>query len=76
MHFCKGCMVGLITPATFGVLAFCAPILAYHKISKISPWANIFQRPFLRGFFSERRIFGGAYLRRKICAAKLIGLAL
>ena len=69
-------MVGLITPATFGVLAFCAPILAYHKISKISPWANIFERPYLRGFFLERRIFGGAYLRREICVAKLIGLAL
>ena len=54
-------MVGLITPATFGVLAFCAPILAYHKISKISPWANIFQRPFLRGFF-----FGEAYIRRSL----------
>ena len=27
-------------------------------------------------FFLERRIFGGAYLRREICVAKLIGLAL
>ena len=53
-------MVGLITPATFGVLAFCAPILAYHKISKINPWANIFQRPFLTSLFLERH----CYIRR------------
>ena len=52
-------MVGLITPATFGVLAFCAPILAYHKISKISPWANIFQKALF-----ERLFFGEAYIRR------------
>ena len=31
----------------------------YRKIPKISPWAFIFQRPFLRGLF-----FGGAYIRR------------
>ena len=31
----------------------------YRKIPKISPWAYIFQRPFLRGF-----IFGGANIRR------------
>ena len=43
---------------------------------KISPGAYIFQRPFLRGLFLEGLIFGGAYLRRKICVSKLIGLAL
>ena len=48
----------------------------YHKIPKISPWAYIFQRPFLRGLFLEGLIFGGAYLRREICVSKSIGLAL
>ena len=48
----------------------------YHKISKISPGAYIFQRPFLRGLFLEGLIFGGAYLRREICVSKSIGLAL
>ena len=46
------------------------------KIPKISPWAYIFQRPFLRGLFLEGLIFGGAYLRRGICVSKSIGLAL
>ena len=35
-----------------------------------------FQRPFLRGLFSERLIFGGAYLQRKICVSKSNALAL
>ena len=46
----------------------------YRKIPKISPGAYIFQRPFLRGLFVERLIFGGAYLRRKICVSKSNGL--
>ena len=50
-------------------------ILRYRKISKISPGAYIFQRPFLRGLFLEGPIFGGAYVRRGICVSKLIGLA-
>ena len=37
--------------------------------------AYIFQRPFLRVLFLEGPIFGGAYVRRKICVSKLIGLA-
>ena len=48
----------------------------YHKIPKIGPRAYIFQRPFLRGLFLEGLIFGGAYLRRKVCVSKSIGLAL
>ena len=47
----------------------------YCKIPKISPRAYIFQRPFLRGLFLVRLIFGGAYLRREICISKSIGLA-
>ena len=47
----------------------------YRKIPKISPGAYIFQRPFLRGLILEGLIFGGAYLRREICASKSIGLA-
>ena len=46
------------------------------KLLKKSPRAYIFQRPFLRGLFLEGLIFGGAYLRRKICVSKSIGLAL
>ena len=48
----------------------------YRKIPKISPWAYISQRPFLRGLFLEGLIFGGAYLRKEICVSKSIGLAL
>ena len=33
-------------------------------------------RFFLRGLFLEGLIFGGTYLRRKICVSKSIGLAL
>ena len=50
--------------------------LEYRKIPKISPGADIFQRPFLRGLFLEGLIFGGAYLRKEICVSKSIGLAL
>ena len=39
---------------------------SYRKIPKISPGAYIFQRPFLRGLYSEGLIYGG----------KSIGLAL
>ena len=54
-------------------------VLNYCKLSKISPGAYIFQRPFLRGLFLEGLIFGGgggAYLRKEICVSKSIGLAL
>ena len=34
---------------------------AYRKISKISPGAYIFQRPFLRGLHSEGLIYGGKF---------------
>ena len=50
-------------------------LVKYPKILKISPRAYIFQRPFLRGLFLEGLIFGGAYLWRKICVSKSIGLA-
>ena len=36
----------------------------YRKISKISPGAYIFQRPFLRGLIFEGLNFGGAYIQR------------
>ena len=51
------------------------PKLAYRKIPKISPWAYIFQMPFLRGLFLEGLLFGGAYVQREIYVSKLIGLA-
>ena len=47
----------------------------YRKISKISPVAYIFQRPFLRGLFLEGLIFEGAYVRREICVSKSIKVA-
>ena len=37
------------------------------KIPKIRPEVYIFQRPFLRGFFLDRFIFGGVYVGREIC---------
>ena len=45
--------------------------MRYRKIPKISPWAFIFQRPFLRGL-----IFGGDYVRREIFVSKLARLIL
>ena len=33
----------------------------YRKIPKISPGAYIFQRPFLRGLYSERLMYGGKF---------------
>ena len=33
--------------------------MIYRKIPKISPWAYIFQTPFLRGLFLEGLIYGG-----------------
>ena len=50
--------------------------ITYRKIPTISPGAYIFQRPILRGLFLEGLLFGGAYLLRKICVSKSIGLAL
>ena len=40
------------------------PTVKYRKIPKISPGAFIFQRPFLRGLYSEGLIFREAYIRR------------
>ena len=45
------------------------------KFREKSPWAYIFQRPFLRGLILEGLLFGGAYIRREICVSKSIGLA-
>ena len=39
----------------------------YRKIPKISPWAYIFQRPFLRGLLLEGLLFGEVYVLREIC---------
>ena len=47
----------------------------YRKIAKISAGAYIFQKPFLKGLFLERLIFGGAYLQREICVSKSIAPA-
>ena len=33
----------------------------FRKIPKITPWAYIFQRPFLRGLFVEGPTFGGKF---------------
>ena len=64
---------------TFVLFSFLPSYLSlnvtYRKIPKISPGSYIFQRPFLRGLFLDGLIFGGAYVRREICASKSIGLA-
>ena len=36
-------------------------LLKYRKIPKISPGAYIFQRPFLRGLYSEGLMYGGKF---------------
>ena len=46
-------------------LDWAALLRNYRKIPKISPLA--YTRSFLRGFFLEGLIFGGAYLRGEIC---------
>ena len=40
-------------------------VLKYRKIPKISPGAYIFQRPFLRGLYSEGLIYGGKFAFQK-----------
>ena len=42
--------------------------IAYRKIPKISTGAYIFQRPFLRGLFLERLIYGGKFaFQNRLC---------
>ena len=64
---------------TFVLFSFLPSYLSrnvtYRKIPKISPGSYIFQRPFLRGFFLDGLIFGGAYVRREVCVSSSIGLA-
>ena len=46
-------------------------LFKYLPVSKFFVYLSIFfQRPFLRGLFSEGLIFGGAYIRREICVLK------
>ena len=53
--------------------------LLYHKILKKSPREYTFQRPFLRGLYTERngalQNWLGLYTWRKICVSELTGLA-
>ena len=64
--------VNAISLSSWNVLFMC-----YRKIPKTKPRGLYFSKaPVLRGLFSERLIFGGAYLRREICVSKSIGLAL
>ena len=55
--------------------SYLSPNVAYRKIPRISPGSYIFQRPFWRGLFLDGLIFVGAYVRRKVCVSKSIGLA-
>ena len=55
--------------------------LIYRKIPKISPGAYIFQRPFLRGLYSEGLIYGGKFAFQfnwasLIAGSKFTGFAL
>ena len=43
------------------VLNSAAGLITYRKIPKISLGAYIFQRPFLRGLYSEGLIYGGKF---------------
>ena len=50
--------------------------VGYCKIPKISPGAYIFQRPFLRGSYTEGNLrfkLELAYTEREICVSKSIG---
>ena len=51
------------TPRTANLALFKSEYLlaVYRKIPKISPRAYIFQRPFLRGIYSEGFIYGGKF---------------
>ena len=51
----------------------CISKIKYRKILKISPGTYIFQRPFLRGLYLERLIFGGAYIRRGLSTEGKLG---
>ena len=43
-------------------------LIQYRKIPKISPGANIFQMPFLRGLFLEGLIQGGKFaFQNRLC---------
>ena len=44
-----------------GILSYISHIDTFRKIPKISPRAYIFQRPFLRGLYSEGLIYGGKF---------------
>ena len=42
--------------------------MSYRKIPKISPGAFIFQRPFLKGLYSEGLMYGGKFaLKSRLC---------
>ena len=46
------------------------------KIPKINPGPYMFQRPILGGYFFEKLIFGGAYIRREALVSKSARLIL
>ena len=45
----------------------------YRKIPKISPGGYIFQRPFLRGLYSEGLIYGGKFAFKIDWASLIVG---
>ena len=47
--------------------------MTYRKILKISPGAYIFQRPFLRGLFSEGLIYGRKFAFQNRLASLIVG---
>ena len=47
-------------------------IWKYRKIPKISPGANIFQRPFLRGLFLEGLIYGEKFAFQNRLASLIV----
>ena len=72
----SGFLVHFLTYVSMATMTLTA-VNRYRKIPKISPWADIFQRPFLRGLFLKGFIFGrglsmAGNLRFKIDWASLI----
>ena len=60
--YLSGKSQGISETSSYGNLACLRLTEAiYRKIPKISPGAYIFQRPFLRGLYSEGLIYGGKF---------------
>ena len=73
------CKISMISPGQYLFKRFFGGFIfggAYHKISTISPGLYFFQNAFFVGFFSGKRIFGGAYYFREFSFQNELGLTI